>query len=403
MKFLILLLSVLIVVPVSGYCQSPPSVKPDDDVTEIASRFRDRAHVSMLAQAMWTVTHDYADHKHMEEVVFKSFPEYMEAMEKHLQGDRAPLEKLGGIAGFREKLVLWLNDPDQAIRAFAAVIAGISRDREIIPHLVKLMNKKEGEERFSRVYDRGRAAMALGFMRAAEYKPDILQLLKSQNEYNRSGAIAAITLLGAKENAKDVAAILTDPALRDSDDASPIYFLVETGTAKDYKKEIVASMLRPFGGEVAEAAMFALVRIRAKEHSADIAKLLTDRSKKGAAAKALALLGATEYTNKIGAMLEGADELGRADAALALGILGAKKYAPKLAAMMRGETFINSYAAAAIIMMDAPAYTAEATKILVDLKEKKVYLTENSFHPLVSEETAPFVQKVWNAANGKNG
>jgi len=359
----------------------------------MVNRFRDPKNAALLESAMWTLGHDYADLNHSNDVT-KTLTNYLDAMYKHEAGDPAPLENLGGLTAFKGKLIVWLDDGDQSVRAFAAIVAGISGDRNKVPQLLKLM-KRPDEDEFSVVYDSGRAATALGLLGAAEYKPDILLLLKSKNEYSRSGAIKALTLLGAKENAKEVAAILTDPKINLTDDTSPIYFLVETGTAKDYKKELVAAMQRRFGSETAKAAMYALVRIKAKEEAPQIAKLLTGEFVKGEAAKALALMGATEYTGKIGAMLDDEDESVRADAALALGILGAKEYAPQLAAIMvNKETFANSYAAAAIIMMDATDYTGQAAKILKELKAQGVYLTEGSFHPIVSEEIKPFIEKV---------
>jgi HEAT repeat protein len=233
----------------------------------------------------------------------------MDALQKYAAGDTAPWERLGGIKSYKDTLKLWLDDSDQSIRAFAAIVIGISGDREKIPQLVGILKRKDAEERYSGIYDRGRAVIALGLLGAAEYKPDILILLKSKNIHDRSGAITALTLLGAKENAREVIAILANPDLLHEDDESPIYFLIETGTAKDFKKELSAAMLRPFGTDTSKAAMYALVHLDAKEYAPQIAKLLNDEFKRGDAAKALALLGAKEYTARIGMMLNGKDEL----------------------------------------------------------------------------------------------
>jgi HEAT repeat protein len=368
-------------------------VAAEDEVAVLVRRYNDPKHVNMLQSAMWTLSHDYKDLKRVDEVM-RSFGQFMAGFQKHVAGDAAPLESLGGVKAFKEKAASWLGDDDQAVRAFGALISGINGDRESIPLLLKIIKRKDAEEEFSQIYDKGRAAIGLGLLGAVDHKPDIVLLLKSKNDYDRSGAITALTLLGAKEHAKEVAAILSD---RNSfrDDPSPVFFLVETGTAKDYKKELLAAMLSQFRGDTAKAAMYALVRIKAKEDSAAIAKLLNDQFRKGDAAKALALLGATEYTEKIGMMLNSEDELTQAAAALALGILGAKKYETRLASMMvRKEGFVNSYAAAAIVMMDSAEYTAQASKILAKFKAEGVYLTDGSFHPLVSEQVAPFIEKV---------
>jgi HEAT repeat protein len=372
---------------------TPQPAVTEDEVVVLVRRYGDPKHINMLQSATWTLTHDYKDSKRVDEVL-GSFAKFMDALQKHAAGNAAPLESLGGVKAFKEKVASWVGDNDQSVRAFGAIVTGINGNRESVPGLVKMLKRKDPDDEFSRIYDKGQAAVGLGLLGAVEQKPDILLLLKSKNAYDRSGAITALTLLGAKENAREVAALLSDPnSFRD--DPSPVYFLVETGTAKDHKKELLAAMQSRFGGDTAKAAMYALVRIKAKEDSAEIAKLLTDRFKKGDAVKALALLGATEYTDKIASMLDDEEQLVQADAALALGILGAKKYAPKLAALMvRTDTFVNSYAAAAIIMMDASEFTAEASRILAKFRAEGVYLTEGSFHPLVSEQVAPFIEKV---------
>jgi HEAT repeat protein len=406
MKLTCLIILAFILLSGSAICQtavpvSTPDaqVKPQNEALDLIRRFQDPRHLNMLQSAMWTVGHDYADFKHMQEIL-ESFGGYMDAIQKSAAGDSGPLDALGGMRSFKEKRGEWLKDGDQAIRAFAAIIIGISGDREKVPQLVGILKRKDSEDRFSRIYDKGRAAIALGLLGAVEYKPDILVLLKSKNRYDRTGAITALTLLGAKENAREVVAILADPDLRFEDDASPIYFLTETGTAKDFKKELSASMLTPFGTETSKAAMYTLVHLGAKEYAPQIAKLLNDEFKKGDAAKALALLGAKEYTTRIGLMLNDKNQLVQEDAALALGLLGAKKYAPKLAVLMENKkNLAHRHAAAAIILMNATAYSARASAILAGAQIETIYLGLNSFHPLVEEEVARLIEKV--KAGGK--
>ncbi len=89
-------------------------------------------------------------------------------------------------------------------------------------------------------------------------------MLQSKNQYDRSGAVTALGYFGAKEYAKEVAGLLANKDFQFDDDSSPIYFLVETETAKDYKKELVQVMLGEFRSETSEAAMYALVHLEAK-------------------------------------------------------------------------------------------------------------------------------------------
>jgi hypothetical protein len=62
--------------------------------------------------------------------------------------------------------------------------------------------------------------------------------------------------------------------------------------------------------------------------------------------------------------------------------------------MENKQTFVNSYAAAAIILMNAAPYYARASVLLTEFRAKRVYLTVGSFHPLVAEEASAIVEKI---------
>jgi len=79
---------------------------------------------------------------------------------------------------------MWLKDNDQAIRAFAATMLGISGDQSYSPLLAKLLVRKE-QNADDLIYDRGRAALALGLLQAKEYGKDLVTMLSSANEYDR--------------------------------------------------------------------------------------------------------------------------------------------------------------------------------------------------------------------------
>ncbi len=361
--------------------------KQSQDVNIFIERLKKQEHINILQGTMWTVTHDYADFKHMQEVL-KSFQTYFEAIGKYEKGDRSTLIQIGGVKAFKDKLAAWLNDEDQAIRAFAAVILGISGDKAYAPQLANLLKERKYKENDLLQYDRGRAAIALGLMEAKEFMPQIVPMLQSKNQYDRSGAVTALGYFGAKEYAKEVAGLLANKDFQFDDDSSPIYFLVETETAKDYKKELVQVMLGEFRSETSEAAMYALVHLEAKENAKDIAKLLSNKFKKGDAAKALALLGAKEYTDEIALMLKDESNLVRGDAALSLGVLKAKKYSSKVAELLTTdkESFVENYAAASLILMEATEYYKVAVPIIEKPFSEGVYVTDNEFHPLVLEK-----------------
>jgi HEAT repeat protein len=392
-----LFFTILLVTTLGAAIACPQKLEPIDDaaeVNELAKRFQKPENVNVFQGAVWTVTHDYAEHKHMDEVM-KSVFAYLEALAKFQSGESEPLAKLGGVSGFKRKLTDLLNDGDQAIRSFAAVMIGITGDKALVPSLAKLLDKQTAAgERYSMVYDRGRAALALGMIGAVEYKPRIAELLKSENQYDRSGAIAALESFGATEYAKEIADQLSRSGAVD-DDPSPVHFLIATGVAKDYKPQLVKAMLDKFRSETSDAAMYALVKLDAKEHSKEIATLLDEEFRKAEAAKALALLGATNYTRRIALLLKDKSGLVRSAAALALGVLAAKEQGSAVAELLKDpEDYVRNYAAAALMLMQAERYYAAALPLLETPHQGRAYLTESSFSPLVDEKTREVTQRL---------
>ena len=177
-------------------------------VAQFSQRLKNKRLRNILDGAFWTFAHDYAEYKHMDETM-KTIGDFLEAIAKYENGDRAPLEQLGGIKAFKEKLAYWLNDDDQAIRAFAATLMGVIGDKAYAPQLANLLkDKKYAAEHLG--YERGRAAMSLGLVGAKEYAPSLVSLLVSSNPYDRSGAAYGLGFLGEKGQARAVAKLLHD-------------------------------------------------------------------------------------------------------------------------------------------------------------------------------------------------
>ncbi len=382
-------------------CQNNPHIsskqssqKKSQDVVSFIERFKKQENINLLQGALWTVTHDYADFKHMKEVL-DIFQSYFEAIGKYKKGDFSSLEKFGGIKTLKAKSAEWLKDDDQSIRAFAAVILGISGDKTYAPHLANLLKERKYKGDTRIIYDRGRAAMALGLIGAKKYIPDIVFLLQSKNQFDRQGAVSALGYFGAREYSKEVANILTNKDFQFDDDSSPIFFLVEMKTVQDYKKELIQVMLGEFRSETRESAMYALANLEAKENAKDIAKLFKDKFKKGDAAKALALLDAKEYADEIALMLNDENSLVRADTALALGILKAKKYVGKVAELLTDkESFVRNYAATALLLMEATDYYKMAVLVVEKPFSEGAYLTDSAFHPLVAEKSRQITENL---------
>ena len=135
--------------------------------------------------------------------------------------------------------------------------------------------------------------------------------LKDPDYSIRRSAAYALGILGAKEHAKDVAALLTDKDARVRFVAASA--LGELG-AKAYTKDL-AQLLKDEDGLVRCYAVEALGELEAREYAKDVALLLKDKggfespkgaldiTVRGAAARALGRFGAKEYANDIALLL----------------------------------------------------------------------------------------------------
>jgi len=371
----------------SNTTQPNSAQQPGTELEDLKQRFSVK-YAGVLTSSVWTLTHDYKSKTEVDEVL-KYLQKFLTALETN---DEAKVQEIGGVKGFKDKFLNFLKSEDGTVKGFAAIVLGITGDVNYAPPIAALVEERDKSFTEAFTYPpvtyRGRAATALGLLGAKEYLPKIVLLLKSRNDYDRSGAISALTYLGAKEYAKDVVALLTNKDFQIVDDVSPVYFLIETGTAKDYKKELVEIMLNRFGSETSKAATYAFVRLESKENAKDIAKLLSVEFRKGDAAKALALLDAKEYSDEIALLLNDESSLVRKDAALALGILKAKNHSGKIAELLTAkEDFVRYYAAVSLVLLEAKDYYKEALPIIEKTHQSGAYLNDGDFHPLVLDKS----------------
>ena len=176
---------------------------------DFADRMQNPLFVNQIASAMWTLTHDYSDYKRSDEVM-KTVLKYLQAFEKNNKGESKDLDQLGGEKALKDKLANWLTDEDQSIRAFSAVMLGVSGDKSYAPKLANLLQERKYKESDLIHYDRGRAAMALGMVDAKEYTQNLVDLLKSSNEFDRAGSAIGLGYLKAKDQADMVKKLLKD-------------------------------------------------------------------------------------------------------------------------------------------------------------------------------------------------
>jgi HEAT repeat protein len=390
LNFLILAIALLaLCVPIhaGAYIDEP------DEVASIAKRFGEPRHIEILQGALWTAGHDYKDFKHTSDIQ-RSFIAYLEAIQSYLQGDRKPLELLGGIKSYKATLISWLNDSDPSVRAFSATIIGITGDEAMAGPLVELM-KRPGNAEDERLYDKGSAAIALGLLGAQGYKTDLAEVLKSKNAYSRNGAITALGMLGAKEYEKQIVSLMLQTNSLMDDHPAAVIYLLDTNTAHNYKKELAVVMRRKYIDKTAEAAMWALVKVNATEQAPAIAQLLDDRFRRADAAKALALLDARQYKGRVIELLSDSSGLVRAAAAIAVGTFQDKNDAIHVAKLFSDkDEYVRDYAATAIFMLKADRYYARALPYIDDRQKEGTHVLNFAFSPIVGDKVRALTEEL---------
>lgn len=315
-----------------------------------------------LSGEMWTLTHAYESKEEVDKVLAS-----LGDLAKSFQTDRNQPERPGGDERLKENFSKFLDSKDEAVRAFSALVLACTGDKTYAPKLAKIVNERDESfnDRFAPMpsFLRGRAATALGLLQANEHKADIAKLLKSKNEYDRSGAILALAEMRALEFTDEIVSLLTNKELAFDDDDSPIYFLVETKQAGKYKKEIVKAMLGESHMKVPESAAYALASIGAKEHAKDVVQLLKKEFRQSHAAKALALMGSAPHSDEIAKLLAAQSGLTRNAAVVSLAILESKKHIPAIERIYKNDpqSYVRAGASIALLLLGKPQYYREIT------------------------------------------
>jgi HEAT repeat protein len=305
--------------------------------------------------------------------------------------ETAKLSGSRGPCGASRTMLSRLDGKDPPARAFAAIFLGVIGDARLAPRLTSLLNDNDQDTRYA-------AAIAAGLLGDREQSARLLTLLSSPAADDRSGAALGLAEMGATEQAPAIAALLArseDERVRNS----AIVALVVLGSGARFADAIGKVMLEGNGDDVV-TAVYALAAIGARSQADAMAKLLDRRFQRGAAAKALALLGASEHAAAIASLLSADDPLVRQDAALALGILKAKSYEEAVAARLDDPTeFVRRYAAYALLLMGS-GLRRDACLAIIDPAEAKGYrLNAGDLHPLVSDRLAGLEDRI-QAARG---
>lgn len=365
--------------------QQPPvtqlSLLEETELAHILKRFEE--HKNWLSGVSFSLMHVASD---------PGFTEAKETIDVLLLLEKVDqitaVVKKEGLKPFKVKVSKLLKNPDPMVRSFGAVWLLVLEGTDAKQDIANLLNDKPGTpaddlERVTYNIDRCVAAMALGEMGAKEYAPRLVALLNSSDGNDRTGAVLGLRSMGAKEHAKQIAELLRDEidlVMYDRVRIAAIETLAEFDTTEC--AEQIASVLKEevISYDVATAAGYALARLNGKAWSRDIAAQLNHRFRKGDTAKALALLGAKEYANKIAQLLDNSDPEVRNDALIALGILDATEYRTEIAAHLRDEeTSVRSYAAVALLLMGDQTRSQEILDVIhAEWKNPKFGFAKNS-------------------------
>jgi HEAT repeat protein len=365
----------------------PPEFTAQDkqEMDALMAHFENERTMPVFEAAGWTMMHVASEDAR------KRVDPLFGALQEYRKGNAAPVLALGGAKGLVKEFRNLLADPDPVMRAFAAILLAVIDDRESKTEIAKLLKPRPapavpapGEEpdALVRQFDRGRAAIALGLMGAGEYAKDISPLLASDDAIVRSGAALGLGYMGDKTCVKEIAALLKDKDDEVQNCAERALAMLD---AREYAKDIASLLVARGDPSVHETACFALAKLRAKDQVPEIAKLLQDEFGRQKASKALAVMGAGDYTNDIAAILGSDEPLSRCAALVSLGILNAKATEDAVAEHLKDkEEFVRPYAALALVLMGSRKYAREAVAGVGE--EIDNLLTYHEFDPLVMDD-----------------
>lgn len=207
-------------------------------------------------------------------------------------------------------------------RGRAAIALSLMGAREYVPKFVEMTRRRNR-------YDRAGAASALGQLRAKEHAREVAAMLKSAEfrlADDPSPIYALVEMGAAAEYVDEIADVLKDKFRGEVIDVAA-YALAKLG-ARQYAKDIAALLRQEYRkGDAAKA----LALMGASEYTDEIARMLKD--KEGLVRKdallALGILRATKYTPQVAEHLKDQSYVSNY-AAYALVLLDAEKYVDEI-------------------------------------------------------------------------
>lgn len=365
------------------------SARERNEYENLRQRFQDTRNENLLNAAGWTLAHS-ADEQEVKQVepVLKDLAIFGR------QGSFEQLDRRGGVDVLKNEIAALLQNPDPIVRGFAAVTLSVVGDTNYVKEIAGLLERKpratDIKNDWSEGFDQSRAAMALGLLGAKTYRVQISELLHSKNSDVRSGAALGLGYMRASGSTDEIAKLL-----QDEDDQVLIAATQALGEL-DAKGHIpaVAKLLWGYGDpSVYETAAYVLVRLQAASQIPVLAEFLGDKYKGGCTAKALALLGAKQYTSQIADTLNNQDALLRCDALIALGIMGDTSQSGAVGRLLDDkEIFVRPYAAVALLLMHDRSHSGKIHALLGKDQAAKFFIERSlRFHPVLADRAEKLV------------
>jgi HEAT repeat protein len=253
-------------------------------------------------------------------------------------------------AGVREaavEILPLLQSKERTDRTYACYALGTLRARQAIPDLLPLVRRDEealgsaiqalgllrAREAAPEIqkhlghpedFVRSAAAKAMGELGRREAVPDLIPLLKDPHNFARAFAALSLGELGARDRIPDLVALLSDPDGEVRCNAARA--LGEVGSVESVP--LLIPLLKADHRGVREDTVVALGLLRAKDALSEVSRCLEDRSPrvKGVAAEALVRLEATSEIDRLKTLMakEG-DGWMRSNFGAALAALGSRE------------------------------------------------------------------------------
>ena len=284
------------------------------------------------------------------------------------------------LAGVADAVAPFTEDESSAIRQLAGIALCYSRQTKHLRRVIRLMEDPDKEVRASITQNAAR-------MPSTDHHEAIGRRLYDLEPSVRREAVIAISSLRLNRFTPDVVGLFKDP---DPEVVDGVLYALEFLDSRKEEARIVPLLENP---KWAAQAAGLLGKWGGAESIEPLLKLASEGTpdSRGAAIRALALLGANDRLSNLDALLGDEDENVRSAAALAVGILKDSARKPTLVSLLKDPRhFVKAEAAAALAELGARDQVSGIVALLELAEEQKVEFVSGGWKlgRYVAEEAA---------------